>query len=187
MPSARLSLAALLSLLVAAGCAPRPGARSQSPVEEQPPPVFSLAASVADQPEDPAERGVPSRIARVTVYSDRALVSREATVNLTPEPTVFRFKKLPGWVDEGSVRAQTTAGKIVDVSVERRFLARSTDDGFRKAELQHKELLRKAQANAYLATHPEEACPANWSKGGKTLKTAKNEATLVGRVAEALK
>jgi alkyl hydroperoxide reductase subunit AhpC len=49
------------------------------------------------------------------------------------------------------------------------------------------ELLRKAQANAYLATHPEEACPANWSQGGKTLKTAKNEATLVGRVAEALK
>lgn len=146
MPSARLSLASLLSLLLAAGCAPRPGARSQSPAEEQPPPVFSLAASVADQPEDPAERGVPSRIARVTVYSDRALVSREASVSLTPEPTVFRFKKLPGWVDEGSVRAQTTAGKIVDVSVERRYLARSTDDGFRKAELQHKELLRKAQA-----------------------------------------
>ncbi|HMX95571.1 MAG TPA: peroxiredoxin [Elusimicrobiota bacterium] len=49
------------------------------------------------------------------------------------------------------------------------------------------ELLRKAQANAYLAVHPQEACPANWSQGGKTLKTANNEATLVGRVAEALK
>lgn len=49
------------------------------------------------------------------------------------------------------------------------------------------ELLRKTQANAYLATHPQEACPANWNKGGKTLKTANNEATLVGRVADALK
>lgn len=49
------------------------------------------------------------------------------------------------------------------------------------------ELLRKAQANAYLAVHPQEACPANWSQGSKTLKTANNEATLVGRVAEALK
>jgi alkyl hydroperoxide reductase subunit AhpC len=49
------------------------------------------------------------------------------------------------------------------------------------------ELLRKAQANAYLAVHPQEACPANWNQGGKTLKTANNEATLVGRVAEALK
>lgn len=108
--------------------------------------MFALAAAVADGPEDPAERGVTSRIGRVTVYSDRALVSRDARVTLTNEPKVFRFKKLPGWVDEGSVRASTSAGKIVDVSVERRFLARSTDEGFRKAELRHKELLQKLQA-----------------------------------------
>jgi peroxiredoxin (alkyl hydroperoxide reductase subunit C) len=49
------------------------------------------------------------------------------------------------------------------------------------------ELLRKAQANVYLSAHPEEACPANWSQGAKTLKTGHNEAALVGRVAEALK
>ncbi|MCY1061542.1 mucoidy inhibitor MuiA family protein [Nannocystis sp. SCPEA4] len=136
--------AALFTLV--AGCATRatvpPGGRP----DEQPPPVFALAASVADAPEDPADRGVASRITRVTVYSDRALVSRDATVALTPEPTVFRFKKLPGWVDEGSVRASTSAGKIVDVSVERRFLARSTDEGFRKAEQKHKELLKQLQA-----------------------------------------
>ncbi|MDC0667952.1 mucoidy inhibitor MuiA family protein [Nannocystis radixulma] len=136
--------AALFTLV--AGCATRatvpPGGRP----DEQPPPVFALAASVADAPEDPADRGVTSRITRVTVYSDRALVSRDATVALTPEPTVFRFKKLPGWVDEGSVRASTSAGKIVDVSVERRFLARSTDEGFRKAEQKHKELLKQLQA-----------------------------------------
>lgn len=45
------------------------------------------------------------------------------------------------------------------------------------------ELVRKMKANAYLSTHPEEACPANWSDGGKTLKPG---AGLVGRVAEAL-
>ncbi len=49
------------------------------------------------------------------------------------------------------------------------------------------ELLRKVQANAYLAQHPAEVCPANWTQGAKTLKTANNEASLVGRVAEALK
>jgi len=49
------------------------------------------------------------------------------------------------------------------------------------------ELLRKVQANAYLAVHPNEVCPANWSQGAKTLKTANNEATLVGRVGDALK
>jgi len=45
------------------------------------------------------------------------------------------------------------------------------------------ELLRKVKANAYLAKHPEEACPANWVEGEKTLKPGAN---LVGRVAEAL-
>lgn len=46
------------------------------------------------------------------------------------------------------------------------------------------ELLRKVQANAYLAKHPEEVCPANWKQGGKTLKPG---AQMVGRVGDALK
>jgi peroxiredoxin (alkyl hydroperoxide reductase subunit C) len=45
------------------------------------------------------------------------------------------------------------------------------------------ELLRKVQANVYLLDHPEEACPAKWTQGAKTLKPGVN---LVGRVAEAL-
>lgn len=45
------------------------------------------------------------------------------------------------------------------------------------------ELTRKVKANAYLALHPEEACPANWEEGQRTLKPG---AKLVGRVAEAL-
>lgn len=49
----------------------------------------------------------------------------------------------------------------------------------RKAE----ELVRKLKANSYLAGHPEEACPAKWQEGEKTLKPS---AELVGRVAEAL-
>lgn len=142
------TLALLFMLSTAAGCAATPAASSPRPLNPPPstPPVFALAASVAEKPEDPADKGVDSRITKVTVYSDRALVSREATITLTAEPTVLRFKKLPGWVDEGSVRASTSVGKIVDVTVERRFLARSTDEGFRKVELKHKELLQKLQA-----------------------------------------
>jgi uncharacterized protein (TIGR02231 family) len=136
----------LLALSLVLACAGKPAASTQSPADTQPPPVFALAASVADHPDDPADAGVTSRITRVTVYSDRALVSREATVALSTEPQIYRFKKLPGWVDEGSVRASTSAGKIVDVSVERRFLARRADDGFRRAELKHKELLMKQKA-----------------------------------------
>jgi peroxiredoxin len=46
------------------------------------------------------------------------------------------------------------------------------------------ELVRKVKANAYLANHPEEACPANWKEGDKALKPG---AGMVGRVSEALK
>ncbi len=46
------------------------------------------------------------------------------------------------------------------------------------------EMLRKVQANVYLATHPDEACPANWSEGKKTLLPGPG---MVGRVSEALR
>ena len=45
------------------------------------------------------------------------------------------------------------------------------------------ELLRKMQANAYLMQHPDEACPAKWHPGQKTLKPSE---ALVGHVYEAL-
>lgn len=45
------------------------------------------------------------------------------------------------------------------------------------------ELLRKVEANVYLAKHPDEACPAKWQKGSKTLKP---DEKMVGKVFEAL-
>ena len=45
------------------------------------------------------------------------------------------------------------------------------------------ELLRKMEANAYLIAHPDEACPAKWKQGAKTLKPSEK---LVGHVYEAL-
>ena len=45
------------------------------------------------------------------------------------------------------------------------------------------ELVRKLEANEYLASHGDEACPAKWTPGKKTLKPS---AALVGRVHEAL-
>ena len=46
------------------------------------------------------------------------------------------------------------------------------------------ELLRKIQANAYLSTYGQEACPARWKPGAKTLTPS---AQMVGKVYEALK
>ena len=46
------------------------------------------------------------------------------------------------------------------------------------------EMLRKVRANVYLAAHPDEACPANWSEGKKTLSPGPG---MVGRVSDALR
>lgn len=45
------------------------------------------------------------------------------------------------------------------------------------------ETLRKLKASIYVAEHPEQACPANWQEGGKTLTPSAN---LVGKVYDAL-
>ena len=45
------------------------------------------------------------------------------------------------------------------------------------------ELVRKMKANVYLMSHPEEACPAKWEPGKKTLKPSED---IVGKVYEAL-
>ena len=49
----------------------------------------------------------------------------------------------------------------------------------RKAE----ELVRKMEANVHLIANPNEACPANWTPGAKTLRPGKD---IVGNVAAAL-
>jgi peroxiredoxin (alkyl hydroperoxide reductase subunit C) len=64
------------------------------------------------------------------------------------------------------------AGKLVSAEINFYNVGRNAD-----------ELVRKMEANAYLATHPEEACPAKWTRGAKTLKPS---AAIVGKVYEAL-
>ncbi len=45
------------------------------------------------------------------------------------------------------------------------------------------EVVRKVEANVYLMDHPAEACPAKWTRGGKTLTPS---SAMVGKVYEAL-
>jgi len=75
-----------------------------------------------------------SAIRKVTVYSDRARVTRKATAAIGPQAKVYAFEGLPGWVDDSSVRVSTSAGRILDVQVERSFLARASDPEIQKAE-----------------------------------------------------
>jgi uncharacterized protein (TIGR02231 family) len=127
--------------LLAIGCtppaAPRPAASATGqggPAEGVPP---SSAVSSVD---DPNAVAVSSAIRKVTVYSDRASVSRQGSIELATTPIVYVFRQLPGWVDEGSVRVATTAGRILDVRVVRGYLARATEPRFVKAEADAREL-----------------------------------------------
>jgi uncharacterized protein (TIGR02231 family) len=98
--------------------------------------LLVLLSSVPAFAEDAGPSVISSNITAVTVYSDRARVTREARVTLQKAPTTHAFKKLPGWVDDGSVRISlfpANAGRIVDVRVQRDYLARSTDEAYQKA------------------------------------------------------
>jgi peroxiredoxin (alkyl hydroperoxide reductase subunit C) len=107
--------------------------------------------------------------------SERLLASVAYPMAADPTGTVSR---LFGVYDEGSGLALrgtfiiNPAGKLVSSEVNFYNVGRNAD-----------ELLRKMQANAYLVKHPDEACPAKWQEGGKTLKPSEK---MVGKVFEAL-
>lgn len=92
--------------------------------------------------------------------------------------TTGNVSKLFGVYDEATGLALrgtfiiSPEGRLVSSEVNFYNVGRSAD-----------ELVRKVQANTYLAKHPDEACPAKWSEGQKTLKPG---ASMVGRVSEAL-
>ena len=128
--------------LALVGCA----APQALPPPERPSTANVKAPAVAELPEASNAQALPSRVTEVTVYSDRARVTRMASVRLSTEPRVFAFKKLPGWVDDGSVRVSASEGRIVDVRVERDFLARATDKTWLKAKAENQELKGKLEA-----------------------------------------
>ena len=108
--------------------------------------IAVLLLAVAPSRAQEVPQGPPTldaRVRKVTVYSDRARITREAAVDLKRTPKTWAITKLPGWVDDGSVRVSLTpgsAGRIVDVRVQRTFLARSTDKAYREAEEKVQEI-----------------------------------------------
>jgi hypothetical protein len=98
-----------------------------------------LSIPVFLKAETPVTGTIPaeSRITAVTVYADRARVTRSATVALPAGVSRIVFEKLPGWIDEGSVRVVPTpaaACKIADMQVLRTFLAQPADAEVRNLE-----------------------------------------------------
>ena len=80
-----------------------------------------------------------SKITEVTVYADRARVTREVALELPAKTDRFSFTKLPSWIDEGSVRvslktAEGAKGEVLDVQIRRTYLTAASDEDVRKAQ-----------------------------------------------------
>ncbi len=77
-----------------------------------------------------------TKITAVTVFADRAQVTRAAMVDLPAEPGRYVVSRLPGWIDAESVRVALDppgAGQILDVGVQTAFLAEASEEAVRKA------------------------------------------------------
>ena len=131
-------------LLMVIGCTKPPAVAAPATPAVAPPVTPPQAMDVATAESD--ADSLQSKVTKVTVYSDRARVTRQATADLTSEATVYAFRRLPGWVDDGSVRVSVSAGQIVDVRVDRNFLAKATDKTWQKAEADHQALSSKLAA-----------------------------------------
>ncbi len=127
-----------LAMIVA--CASPPVIPPKAPVVVTPPPAQDIATA------DSSANTLTSKVTKVTVYSDRARVTRRAQVQLPTEATVFAFRSLPGWVDDGSVQVSVSAGVIVDVRVDRRFLSKATDASWQRVEKEHSVLSNQLAA-----------------------------------------
>jgi uncharacterized protein (TIGR02231 family) len=96
-----------------------------------------LAATLARSAGAGEPQPLATRITAVTVYADRAQVTREASIELGAQPGRFAMTKLPGWIDPESVRVALDppgAGQLLDVSVETTHLAQASEDAVRNAQ-----------------------------------------------------
>jgi len=99
-------------------------------------------AAVAAKPD--REPFLRSRIVKVTVFSDRALVTRRAGVELSEGDHRLAFDKLPGDLDVNSVQVRGKgAGLIKGVSMKSQAVAGTGDEDLRRLERQKTELDNK--------------------------------------------
>ena len=90
---------------------------------------------------------VPSSVASVTVYNDRALVTRKGEIALQPGNYLLRFNNLPASILDQSVRVsgEAAGAKILDVHVETAFLDTVPEERIRTLQAKLQEL--QSQSN----------------------------------------
>ncbi len=90
-----------------------------------------------------AEKAATSKITSVTVYLDRALVTREVKLNLSPGVHKLVLRDLPGGINDESVRGWgkgTAKVKLLGLNMSREELPRPSDDDIRRLEDRLEEL-----------------------------------------------
>ncbi len=89
---------------------------------------------------------VPSAVASVTVYNDRAAVTRVGQVSLQPGNYLLVFNNLPASIVDQSVRVsgEAAGAKILDVHVETAFLDTIPEDRLRALQSKVQELQTEA-------------------------------------------
>jgi len=90
-----------------------------------------------------------ARISAVTVYSDRALTTRSATLNLKPGSHLIVFENLPALIQDDSVRVQGTgsaATTITGLETKRSFLEQSGEQRIKELDEEIRGLERRSAA-----------------------------------------
>ena len=100
---------------------------------------------------EPKRITATSRITEVTVYSDRALTSRSAALNLTPGSYLISFENLPALIQDDSVRVEGSGSAgvtIAGIEVKRTFLEKSGEKRVKEID---EEIYVLEQRSALLA------------------------------------
>ena len=99
--------------------------------------LFAIGLTAAAQtPAPEKEAAQPTRISAVTVYEDRALVSRQADAALPAGPSTLKLAGFPAGLDEASLRAMVEGPgvKVISVASRTEQRAEATSETVRKAE-----------------------------------------------------
>jgi uncharacterized protein (TIGR02231 family) len=97
--------------------------------------LFALSAGLASAQAQTTP--VETSITDVTVFADRALITRTGPVKLEHGTARYSVAALPVWLDSGSLRARlepAESGEIVDVELAKEFLVESSNEELRAAE-----------------------------------------------------
>src|SRR5580765_2110665 len=108
--------------------------------------VFALTVLLLSFPAGLSAEKANSRISAVTVYRDRAVITRSASAQLVAGEHVLSFENLPATLVDQSLQASGrgfAGATILDVSAQNVFTQATSNDRVKELEPQIKDLQRQ--------------------------------------------